>query len=98
MGARGPKPAEIPGETIGAHVDGVTLIDLRDVVHTRNRSQSFIAAEAIRLGLAAVKELYPAVRKSRLKSGSKKPPASASKKGSAKAGAKKKRAASAVPE
>ena len=67
MGARGPKPAEKPGKTIGAHVDGDTLEDLADVVYTRKRSQSFIAAEAIRLGLPLVKELYKPVRASKKK-------------------------------
>lgn len=91
MGKRGPKPADKPGETVGAHVDGETLEDLEDVVYTRNRSRSFIAAEAIRLGLPAVRELYKPVRESK-KKGAKKPARSAvaSKKGAAKKGAAKK--------
>lgn len=79
MGARGPQPAAKPGKTIGAHVDGDTLEALADVVYTRKRSQSFIAAEAIRLGLKEVEKLYPPVRKSRLKASAKRPARAAKK-------------------
>jgi hypothetical protein len=78
MGARGPHPAAKPGKTIGAHVDGDTLEALADVVYTRKRSQSFIAAEAIRLGLKEVEKLYPPVRKSKLKAAKKRPARAAS--------------------
>jgi hypothetical protein len=85
MGARGPKPSGNAGTHVGAIVDAETFLDLEDVTYTRNRSRSFIAAEAMRLGLPAVKELYPPVRKS--KAGAKKSPAKAS--ASKKAGVKK---------
>lgn len=78
MGRRGPQPAEKPGKTIGAHVDGETLETLEDVVYTRKRSQSFIAAEAIRLGLPLVKEEYPPVRQSKKKAAKKSPARAAS--------------------
>lgn len=86
MGKRGPQPAAKPGKTISAHVDAETLEDLSDVVYTRKRSQSFISAEAIRLGLSAVRELYAPVRQSKRKAAGKRPPAKASgaKKGAVK--------------
>lgn len=64
MGKRGPKPTGNAGTHVGAIVDAETFEELEDVTGTRNRSRSFIAAEAIRLGLPEVKKLYPAVRKS----------------------------------
>jgi hypothetical protein len=77
MGKRGPKPADNPGHTVGGHLDGETFADLEDVVYTRNRTRSFVVAEAIRLGLPAVKELYAPVRASKRKGAKKTPPAKA---------------------
>lgn len=64
MGQRGPKPSGNPGKTVFAHCSGETVEDLDDATYTRKRSRSFIAAEAIRLGLPLVRELYPEVRPS----------------------------------
>lgn len=63
MGRRGPKPSDTPGETVGVHVDGVTLAHLNAVTASRSRTRSFIGAEAVRLGLPLVEKLYPEVRK-----------------------------------
>jgi hypothetical protein len=87
MGLRGPKPADKPGKTIGAHVDGDTLEHLGDVTYTRKRSQSFIAAEAIRLGLPLVEKEYPALRKSKRKPARAAAKEPAAKKGKGKASA-----------
>lgn len=91
MGRRGPKPSGNAGTHVGAIVDAETFLDLEDVTWTRNRSRSFIAAEAMRLGLPAVKEIYPPVRPSKRKAGAKTRPAkaSASKKSGVKKAAKK---------
>lgn len=65
MGARGPKPSDKPGKTVFAHVAGDVYDGLEDAVYTRDRKRSFLAAEAIRLGLPHVLKLYPAVRASK---------------------------------
>jgi hypothetical protein len=59
----GPQPKEKAGATIGAHCQAETVEHLEEVVYTRDRKTSFIAAEAIRLGLPLVEKLYPAVKK-----------------------------------
>lgn len=81
---------------VPVYVDGATVTDLEAVRTKHDRKASFIAAEAIRLGLKEVEKLYPAVRKSKKKAAkksparaaSKEPRASAGRKSSARAGAK----------
>jgi hypothetical protein len=65
MGKRGPKPGENQGKSVFGHIPGALNTDLQDVIYTRNRTQSFIVAECVRLGLPLVKELYAPVRGSR---------------------------------
>lgn len=65
MGKRGPKPGELQGKSVFGHIPGDINEDLQDVIYTRNRTQSFIVAECVRLGLPLVKELYAPVRGSR---------------------------------
>lgn len=62
MGKRGPKPADKQGGTVPVHCPAEVIEDLEDASYTRNKSRSFIAAEAIRLGLPLVRDQMPAVR------------------------------------
>jgi hypothetical protein len=61
MGQRGPQPKEKSGATVAAHCPPETIEQLAELVRTRNRKQSFVAAECIRLGMPLFAQQYAAV-------------------------------------
>lgn len=83
-----PKPSEAESKSLGLHVDGESIARVEELAARHERSRSFIAASAIRLGLPLVERKY----KPLLKSKRKKTARAASKK----SGAKRKAGAAAV--
>lgn len=57
-----PKPENEKGKTIAAHVEADLANRIEEVRYTRERKASFIIGEAIKIGLDAVEQKFPATR------------------------------------